>query len=283
MKFCYVDESHQAGEAGGINGGDRLTVVVGVVVDAMRMHQTKADWKEFLTNLREVTGRPVSEIKGSQLYRGNAAWRGWHGDERRELIDNIIDWVVDRKHKVTFGAISRSKLHSARAQYDLDGLQDGREWSIAAMHLVLGIQKQHQRERKNKGHSVFVFDRATENENLLGLILKPPSATEGFYNRKKKRPPLDQVVDVPYFADSRHVGMIQVADLFAFLLCLHAGLSEGIVGEKYEDEGARVDEWIQRLSPVLLPDSIRWPQSSSDPCVKFFRSAAPAALLKLRP
>ena len=149
------------------------------------------------------------------------------------------------------------------------------------MHLVLGIQKQYQRERSNKGNTIFVFDDIRSKDELTDLILEPPAETAEFYKRGKKQEPLDQVIDVPYFADSKHVGLIQLADLFAFLICLYAELEEGVKKEKFEGESARLTGWLADMRPFLLKDAARWPATAKDPCTRFFRAAAPPSLLRI--
>ena len=272
MKFCYADESGHGAE---------YMVIVGVVVDAIRMHRTKEDWNDLIKELYDVTEGRFSELKAGQLYRGNDLWRQWDSGERTELIERIISWMVKRKHEITFAAVSRSRLASQRSAASLDGMQNATEWGIAAMHLILEVQKWSQKEKNNKGNTVFVFDNAQEKDELLKLTHEPPGATGGFYNLKKKQRPLDQLIDVPYFVDSRHVGLIQVADLFAFLLRLYADLADGLMEEKFEGELKRVNSWIAGMRPVLLPDSVRWPKSSKDPCARFFQSIAPPSLLEV--
>ena len=272
MKFCYADES---GHGGGI------TVVVGVVVDALRMHRTKEDWENLLAALDTISAGRVIEIKGRELYRGNAFWREWDGGERSRLISNIINWMGERKHTVTFGAVSRQRVDTLRSTTRALTFQGTTEWTIAAIQLILSVQKRYQHESQNKGKTLFIFDEVTEREELLDLVDKPPVITNGFYNLGKKQRPLDQVIDVPYFADSRHVGLIQVADLFAYILHLYAELSEGIATEKSPGEFKRLEEWVDQMKPVLLPDAMRWPQGSRDSCTQFFRSVGPASLLKV--
>lgn len=272
MKFCYADESGHWGE---------ITVIVGIVVDAMRMNRTKDDWEALLTDLDQISDRRVFEIKGRELYRGNAYWREWDGGERSALISNIIQWMVDRKHSITFGAVSKARLADAHSRETIDGFEDAKEWTIAAFHLLLSIQKRYQGEQKNKGNTLFIFDDVSERGGLLDLVDSPPPVTHGFYGLKKKQRPLDQVIDVPYFADSRHVGLIQVADLFAYILHLYAEISEGFSNEKFDGEFARLEQWIDQMKPVLMQDSVRWAQGSKDPCTLFFRSIAPPSLLRV--
>ena len=204
---------------------------------------------------------------------------GWW--RKISLIREIIEWMVDRKHTVTFGAVSRAALDAARPKFDLGGLEKATEWSVAAMHLVLSIQKQYQREKNNKGKTLFIFDNAGRREEFVKLVLDPPPATGAFYKQKRKELPLNQVIDVPYFADSRHVGLIQVADLIAYLLRLYAELTEGVVPEQYKGELRQVGGWIDDVGSVLLPNSARWPKRSKDPCTDFLTAVAPPPLLEV--
>ena len=270
MKFCYVDESVQASE---------FTVVAGVIADASRMHRTKADWDDLLNSLREHTNSGLPELKGRELYRGRKFWRQWDGGERTVLVEILIEWMVERKHKVTFGAVSKERLKSIRGEVQLDGLEQATDWSIAALHLLLSVQKTHQNQKTNKGKTVFVFDEYAGAGELLKLVLTPPPATDKFYGLRQGKTRLDQVVDVPYFADSCHVGLIQLADLFAYLLCLFAALSDGIVDEAYKGELEKVAGWIAQMESVLLRNASRWPKSPKDPCTTFLRSIAPPSLL----
>lgn len=271
MKFCYVDESGH---------GSEITVVAGIIVDALRMHRTKDDWKELLDDLQSILPGQIRELKGGELYRGRDYWRQLDGGERVQVIERIIMWMSSRRHKVTFGAVSKTSLLRQKDNYSLGGLQSKSMWTIAAMHLILSVQKTYQGEPKNKGHTLFVFDEPRRRD-LLEIVLRPPTATDGFYKRKKAQSALDQVIDVPYFADSRHIGLIQVADLFAYLIRLYAELVDGVIDEKFGGEQAQIGGWIERMKPVLLNDASRWPQRSQDPCTKFLRAVAPPSLLRI--
>jgi len=274
MKFCYVDESGR--------GSAPVIVLAGVVVDAQRMHVTKDDWDELIRDLNEISGGKVAELKAGHLYRGNDYWREWDAGERTALIEDIIRWMKARHHAVTFGAVVKQKLTEFRKNWEFDpALETASEWTVAALHLVLTIQKRYQREERNKGKTVFVFDHAREADELLNILGSPPSWTDGFYERGKKQRSLDQVIDVPYFADSKRVGLLQVADLFAYLLRLYAELADDMTPEKFDGETKRLEQWIGDLAEVLLPDAARWPKNSKDPCVQFYRELAPPSLLRV--
>lgn len=273
MKFCYLDES---------GNGAETTVVVGIIVDALRMHRTKADWSELLDDLLAITPGHLAELKGGALYRGRDYWRQWDAGERIQVVEKIINWMSERKHKVTFGAVSKSRLQRSKGRFNLDKFESASMWSIAAMHVILSIQKKYQKEPKNKGHTLFIFDKP-ERKELMNLVSNPPNATDGFYGRDATSPVLDQMIDMPYFADSQHIGLIQVADLFAYLIRLYAELTDQVVSEAFTGEQAQIAGWIGLMKPVLLADSVRWPQRTKDPCTRFLRCVAPHSLLKVPP
>ena len=72
MKLCYCDESG--------TGDEPIAVMVGIIVDAQRMHVTKEHWQDLLTSLSRVVGHKVDEIHTRDFYAGNGFWReirGW--------------------------------------------------------------------------------------------------------------------------------------------------------------------------------------------------------------
>ena len=275
MKFCYVDESGY--------GDEPILVVAGVVVDASRMHITKQDWENLLSILSERVRRPVAEFKTRRFYRGTGIWRDLDGDERSAVIDAIIAWLGERKHTISFTAIDKAKLRSLPKSSRPEGFPDEcpSPWVLGAFHLLLGIQKWHQPLKANKGHTVFIFDEEVmEERGLVGLVRDPPTWSDTFYSASPESR-LDQIVDVPYFADSRDVGLLQVPDLFAYLLREYAELQAGYSQPRYEDESVKLREWAERIVSTALPRSTRWPRKNVCPCAAFFNAIAPDPLAQL--
>jgi hypothetical protein len=189
--------------------------------------------------------------------------------------------MKERNHRLTFAAINKKAFFDAREGCTVPILGQSSLWSAGAMHLILTLQKTHQRERKNKGKTVVVFDEVQEAGELLELMANAWEETEGFYDRGSKQAPLDQIVDVPFFADSRMIGLLQVADLFAYIFRLYAELADGLEEEKFGGELQRLNQWMEDISKITLPDATRWPSKSKNPCVEFYRSVAPPALVKV--
>jgi hypothetical protein len=156
------------------------------------------------------------------------------------------------------------------------------KWCAAAMHCTLQIQKQHQREAKTKGHSVLIFDREVSEETDLSLLIhKPPQWIDTFYGREKKQTALDQVVDVPFFADSKHILLAQAADLFAYILRTWAEIGDGLLDEKYKDEAERMKGWSERIAKIALPRSSRYPAKGRCGAAQLFWDIAPSPIREL--
>jgi hypothetical protein len=97
----------------------------------------------------------------------------------------------------------------------------------------------------------------------------------------QKEEPLDQVVDVPYFGDSREVVLIQVADFVAFFLRRYAEISEGFTPPRYKDEMPKVEGWIRLLAERSIGRSMIYPTRARCPIANTFYELAPESIREL--
>lgn len=273
MKFCYVDESG--------TGDEPFAVMVGIIVDAQRMHVTKNDWLELLRVLSGICGKEVKEFHTREFYRGNGMWRSINGNDRSEIISAVLKWLKDRKHEVTFAAVNKEIFKSEQNKEII--LKDIKSiWCFMGLHLMLTIQKHFQANPKNKGNTIFIFDNEVKEEAHFGIIVNnPPEWTNNYYNKKKSSLPLDQVIDVPYYADSKDVHLIQVADLIAYLLRLYVEIKEKVRSSSYQDEEYKLDNWVEQIALLCLPVSTRYPARGRNKAVEIFYKTAPDSLRKI--
>jgi hypothetical protein len=78
------------------------------------VHKTKDDWDDLLRRHSTRVGRDIAEFNTRDFYSGNGPWRAIAGDERPAIIDEIIDWVSERKHKIMCAAIEKAKYDEKR-------------------------------------------------------------------------------------------------------------------------------------------------------------------------
>jgi GNAT superfamily N-acetyltransferase len=251
MKFCYFDGSGM--------GDETYLVVAGIIVDATRMHVTKESWAEFLTYLSKVAGRKIEEFHSRDFYRGNGVWRDMEGSERARLIEAILEWVEKRKHKCVFSGIDKA-IYKKKSEEDIRLKQFKSKWCAAALHCTLQVQKHHQREETPKGHSVLIFDREVSEETDLSLLIhKPPQWIDTFYSRDNNKTAFE-IVDVPFFADSKHILLAQVADLFRLHLTDFSGNSGWTALRKIQGRGEKDDglvrENCENRTPAFQPVSL---------------------------
>ena len=274
MKFCYIDES-------GLTKGDRIIVLVGVVVDSHRMHISKAEWSEMLGACSRITGKPVAEIHMRDVYRGRGEWHDVDPAIRHAVIGLYIDWLLKRKHKFTFTAVDAERLQ--RRMNDAPELFAGcrkvTPGCVGMLHLMCSIQKQHKSLEKPKGHTVLVCDGDTQlDENILDWSCSPPAWTDTFYDKEKRQQRFDQIVDVPYYGDSKRILLLQMSDLLAYILRLNVLLRESCEDERYRGEGQKVEEWVNKALTHAYASPSRWPKRGRTEAQEFFYSIAPETL-----
>lgn len=267
MKFCYVDESG--------TGDEPCAVMVGVIVDAQRMHVTKGNWVSLLKILSNICDKEVKEFHTRDFYSGNGIWRTINGLQRAKIITAIFGWLKDRKHNIVFTAVDKARFYEDKDKND--NLKSFKSlWCFMGLHIMLSVQKGFQREPRNKGNTVFIFDKEVNEQTRFGeLVNNPPEWIHEYYNRKKKQAFLDQVVDVPYYGDSEDVHLIQIADLIAYFIRRYLEINQYKKEIKYFDEKERVDGWIKQIELLSLPLSTRYPSRNHTTASELFLNYAP--------
>ena len=273
MKVCYVDES-------GNTAQDPCLVMVGVLVDAARLRKTRREFAEVFDIVQGLFVESLRELKGSRMMRGRDRWRKVDPGTRKQIAGYFCNWIGQRKHRLVVTAIDRAKLKETEKDGEPAERRDG--WLAAGLHVALQIQKANQASRSNKGHTFLIFDdNKVKADALSDLLWKPPAWTDGYYSRKKKQDPLDQVIDTTFSIKSHHAGLVQVADLFAFILRRYAEIKDYSAGEEWSGEQALLDGYVGSLAGRLLPKATRWPARATSGAAQWFNAMAPPSLKAL--
>ena len=254
-----------------------------VVTDALRMARTKTEWQGLFADLSRLAGHRIDELKSKDLYNGRSDWGGVDGAARAEAITAILEWLRGRHHEVFFGAVDKAAFATVKStSAEVRSLGD--EWCAGMTHLVLQFQRAYGGKDRNKGNTfVILDDQVRHRDHFLELVRTPPGWTDGFYERRRREETLTQIVDVPYFANSEHVLLIQVADLVAFILRRRTELAEGRP-PKYDDEPEKIEGWAQRVAALAGARRRRWPvrqNATAKPAFEVFASIAPPSLTAL--
>ena len=271
MKLCYVDET-------GTDGHSPLVVFVGVVADVARVHRTRLEFEELFRNFAELPNRAITELKGSNIYYGNGSWYGVDGETRHAAINQLCQWLSDRKHSLALAAFDVEDF--GRSDFErLTGLDI---WMGGAVHIALQVQKAHQGIKRKKGATFLVFDEhRVGGEALAELLFDPPGWSDDYYDRGSKQLALDQITDTAFYARSHHVGLVQAADVFAFIFRRYSEIRDYGHAEGYGGEQQRLTSWIEILSGRLLKPSHRWPKRTTSEVAQAIRKLAPPSLVEL--
>jgi hypothetical protein len=270
MKFCYCDET-------GV-GDEPIAVMAGIIVDSSRMHLTKVEWQVLLDQLSEIVGRRVSEIHTRNFYSGNGIWRGIRGDQRAQIITRVLEWIGERKHHIVLSGIRKDVFYKQVCDNAIPN-EIRTLWLALGFHIILSVQKGFQGLEGVKGNTLFVFDNEhREEKRFTDLILTAPNWSETYYNKQATQFPLDQVIDVPYFGDSKEVSLLQVADFIAFFVRRYIEISEHLDKVRYDGEDARLQDWADLISARCIGTNNTYLRRARCACADIFWNLAPKSI-----
>lgn len=270
MKLCYVDES-------GNQASDPCLVMVGILADSYRLNRTREEFGEFFDVIQGLFEENLKELKGAKIIFGRDRWRKVDPEIRKRITNYLCEWVRVRKHGLLLAAIDRKKWFNFNGQI---GVKD--EWLACSLHIALQIQKYSQGLKRNKGHTILIFDEnKAKADSFAELLWDPPAWTDDFYERKERQERFDQLIDSAFTVKSHHAGLVQIADLYALIFRRYAEIAEYGSKEEWSGESRFIDYCVKDLSSRLIPRSIRWPSRTKSKCAKWFNSLAPESLVKL--
>jgi Protein of unknown function (DUF3800) len=273
MKLCYVDES-------GNQPTDPCLVMVGVLADAIRLHRTREEFGEIFDEVEGFFTDSLKEIKGAKMLSGRDRWRKIDPENRKRIAEKFCGWLKGRKHHIALSAVDRKK-HDL-LQHSLLPDFCGDPWLMAATHIALQVQKVNQSLRNNKGVTFLIFDEnKAKADTLAELLWDPPAWTDDYYGKKKKEEGLDQLIDSAFTVKSHHAGLVQVADVFAFIVRPYCELRDFGHSEEWTGETQFLGGCVEVLKTRLIPRAARWPSKTTSDCAKCFNFLAPKSLLSL--
>jgi len=136
---------------------------------------------------------------------------------------------------------------------------------------------------RNKGHTLFVFDNEKREElRFTDIIKRPPAWSNEYYGLRNGKKQLDQVVDVPYFGDSRDVALIQLADVASFFLRRYAEIKEALVPPEYSDEEEKITGWINTFASRSIGGSHIYRRTGRNNAEELFYANASESIRALR-
>ena len=155
----------------------------------------------------------------------------------------------------------------------------GSLWRFLAMHIILALQKGMQSKNNNKVSSVLIFDnKESDKTHFTDIIRSPPSWTYTYYKKKRRQDPIDQIIDVPHFVDSKHVGLIQLADLFAYILRRDIEIKEDLNPESFDGEADSMNNWAIKIKSISISKNYIYLKRSLCDTARLIDSLAPDSI-----
>ena len=280
MNICYCDET-------GI-GQEDYAVMCGIIADDQRMHKTKAHWEKRIEELNSVieeykqidrlptehkpAKKGIKELHARDFIPGNAIWSKVSGDKRAEITNAILDWLIKRDHKAVILSADKKGYDDSIKSDAIDSKLNS-IWKCLAFQLVLGVQKyQQQKTDPLNGHTIIVFDNEESEKDAFAKLI---------HSSKNGNDNLDMIIDVPYFADSKFIPLIQVADLLCYLCRRHLLIS--LHGEKYPGERVTIDGYMEKIRTISIKSKYTYPDPKNPKAhapLKPFYDIAPKVLLE---
>ena len=142
------------------------------------------------------------------------------------------------------------------------------------------MQKHGMGFQGTKGNTIFFYDnQEQEKVKFADLIKNQEEWSKKYYSSGKGG--LDQIIDVSYFADSKHVYLIQLADLCSFLLRRYAEIKEGLRLADYEDEERLLEGWVEDMMERSIGSQYMYPKRNRLNCHNLFYECAPESIREL--
>jgi Protein of unknown function (DUF3800) len=249
MKVCYVDES-------GNQPTDPCLIMVGLLVDAVRLNRTREEFDDIFEMVSGHFDEELRELKGSKILFGRDRWRKIDPSIRKSVTERMCSWLSERKHHLVLSAIDKAKFEKQKNASLPEFTND--PWLSAAVHVALQLQKNNQGKSHNKGLTFLVFDENKAKADILAdLLWDVPRWTDDYYTKKSKQERLDQLIDSAFTVKSHHAGLVQIADLYAFILRRFVEFCDFGVPEEWSGEKQLINGYVDLLRSRLLPQATR--------------------------
>lgn len=245
MKFAYVDESGDSSQSD-------VFVMAAVLIDGVKLRKYTIEFDALLKDFLARHPKAPKELKTKALIQDSDKWSKVPADERKEFITQLIDLAVGCSRIFAY-AISFKAFQAETADRDPPCPFAKSYWVSAAMYVTALIQKKNQKEPKNKGQTVLIFDNNDVGMPALSASLYEPNVWydalyQGTQTKKGKqhwvaRKPVDrfdQIINTAFAVRSEHASLVQVADAVSYVYRRHLELTsaaQGWPGEQAYFEG----------------------------------------------
>lgn len=252
MKFIYIDESG--------NTSDDFFIMAGIMIDGVKLNKYTQKlnqiFKSFSESHSEILGNHrFKELKTSKLINGRGIFSSIHHNDRKSLIDTLINVIEDSQSNILMFPLDFNKF---RRIENIPNIRESNSYHImSSMFLVSLIQKLNHQHKNNKGLTVTVFDRCDKFSNKISEIIhRRDKNFDNLYKTKKNKDKktdeikedlrFDQIINNAFHIDSKQSSFIQLADCICYIYRRHLEIQSGS-SQSFSGEKDLYESWIERL------------------------------------
>ena len=229
MKFIYVDES-------GDSDHSDVFVMCGLMVDAYKLRTATEKIDNLIISILKKHPRSQKEFKTSQFINGKHRWNRIAGAERCNILRGICKLAISSGGRIFGIGLSFNRLRHALSEVGQPPQHS--HWQISAMFIASLIQKEMQKEKRRKGHTVVVMDdNKIEMESFSDQIYRCHDWYDGLYVAKSTKKTrdweprthkdrFDQIINTAFAIKSDHSTLIQIADAICYVYRRHLELKD---------------------------------------------------------
>jgi len=198
MYLFYIDES---GDPNGWNVQDNF-VLAGIAIYEGQIRSLSNELNRIQESHFPGISVPI-EFHAQHIFKAKGRFRKWEKERRFTLLDDIFNVIENAKYPglITFAA----SIHISAVTNGNQALRDCLEAICDRFNTFL--VRQFKKGYPDKG--LLIIDRSGRDRRIREIMSE-------FEQHGTERGYLGNIVDMPYFADSSHTRMLQLADFIAF-------------------------------------------------------------------
>ena len=249
MHFYYIDET-------GCNGRDLtqeqqpIFVLGGLILRDEGWNKTHIEFQKIISAYFENAVPEHFEFHTQDLFSNNGTghFQGHSRARRNQLINNILDLVISRKHHYYYFGIDKTKLNAYdTAQVrDRDYVELKTPYLIAYDYLITAYEKYTKEKLGRSARAMVILD---EKDTFIREI-EAITRFRRFENAIGKR--VKWIVEFSFPVDSEKNTMIQISDLLLYLTRKYLEIENGYKDDYSADVKNIFRDFYRKVNARLI-------------------------------
>jgi len=281
MKICYIDETGSEKDA-------PYYVMVGICFDFVKHPKCSRIANLRIASMKkhfwDVNKKNCSEIKTKKLIDGSDNWSNISPIKRKEFIDQMLSIFktnCTNSYRIYLSVIDNEKYKSLEHPYKAIFKHP---WITNALHIILQRETDVYGTKKsnhNKALTFMIFDKHVQLENLNEILYRPPKYIYDYFlsktQKKVKNPSISATLCEGFSIDSKHSGLSQLADIYAYIIRRFIELKYGSK-PYYRTEQNDFEGWVNQIRKNIYIPQFLFKKIPSTSIHSFYKQIQPCEL-----